>query len=169
MQAPRLTILMLVALLAVVVLSGWRLARRLMDTLPPQTTVDTATPTPLPEPTPTATVFRAPPGYRLAGVAAHNKQPYAVIEAPDGAHALYRLNDDVPGLGRLSRIGAERVLITSPKGELTLWVAPAATASPTQTRRAPTPTLKVTPRPTLAAGGTAPGSFPSSAPGRPAS
>ena len=168
MQSPRLTIVMLVVLLAVVVLSGWLLARRLMDTLP-QTTVDTATPTPLAAPTPTATAFRAPPGYRLAGVAAHNKQPYAVIEAPDGAHALYRLNDDVPGLGRLSRIGAERVLITSEKGELTLWVAPAATASPTHTRRAATPTPKVTPRPTLAAGGTAPGSSPSTAPGRPAS
>lgn len=102
-------------------------------------------------PTPTPTPPSAPPGYRLAGVAVGGANLYAAIEPPGGATNLYRLNAEVPGLGRIVRIEGERVVVRSAAGEFEMWVAPAPTPTFTftVTRRA---TARITPTraPTLA-------------------
>jgi hypothetical protein len=74
-------------------------------------------------------------GYRLAGVALGEPESFAVIEAPNGSTGLYRLHDDVPGLGELLGIDAERVVIRGAAGQFDLWLAAAPTATP-----APPPT-----------------------------
>ncbi len=157
-------------LLVLVALSGLWLLRRLQAPAPrpaavnPVGAVQTATPGP------SETPLHAPPGYRLAGVALGEPDSFAVIEAPDGSHALYHLDAEVAGLGRLVRIAAERVVVESEAGPFDLWLAPAATATPKRERTAshPAPTAMSTPRP-AARGGTVGGSTPSAVPGRPAS
>ncbi len=97
--------------------------------------------TPTTTPSPTAvTVAAAPQGYRLAGGAENAGQLYAGVEQPDGRHGLFRQGEDVPGLGTVVRVGGERAVFRTSAGELTLWVAPAATPTRTPTTRKPTPT-----------------------------
>jgi hypothetical protein len=100
-----------------------------------------------------------PKGFRLAGVAVNDALVYAVIEAPDGSHGLYRQDEEIPGLGRLTQIGEEHAVIATEGGELRLWVAPAPTATPTITRP-PTATPRRTPRPTRAGAPSTRGSTP---------
>ncbi|MCX8071754.1 MAG: hypothetical protein N3C12_04810 [Candidatus Binatia bacterium] len=83
-----------------------------------------------------------PRGYRLAGVAENAGQLYAVVELPDGRHGLFRQGEEIPGLGLVVRVGGEHAVFNTSQGEVTLWVAPAAT--PTRTPTMPKPTA--TPR-----------------------
>jgi hypothetical protein len=171
MQPTRIALLVTALLVAFAVLSGVWLWERLSSTEapPPHPPANTPAVAVAPKASPSAAPLRPPPGYRLAGVAVGDPDSFAVIEAPNGATALYRLDADVPGLGRLTRIDAERVTVHSEQGELEMWLAPAATATATLARSpsARTPTPK---RPLPSSGGdTAPGSTPSIARGRPAS
>ena len=170
MTSQRLAWLAACVLLLLILLSGLWLSQRLLSNLyaPPPAAGPTAAPTLIP-PTASPTAVQAPRGYRLAGTALSGTDPFAVIEAPDGTHRLYRLNDEVPELGKLIRIDAERAVIATASGRFTLWVAPAATLTRTHTRRPMTPTPKQTPRRTVAPAGTTVGSTPSVGPGRPAS
>jgi hypothetical protein len=143
---PRVTLGLSIALLVIVLASGWWLWRRLASTLPPE---GSAAPAPSP---PAAAVAAAgtpaPTGYRLAGVALGEPESFAVVETASGATALYRLHDQVAGLGELIRIDAERVVVRGETGQFELWLSPAATASPTAVRtpKPPTPTLRRPPR-----------------------
>ncbi len=161
-----------IVLVAIAVLSGLWLWGRLRSTPAPQT-ASAPTPTATATASVTPTALRAPPGYRLAGVAVGEPTSYAVIEAPNGSSALYHADADIPGLGKLIRIEAEHVVVQAEAGELTLWLAPAATVTPTPLRsptgRAPTTRPGVTGRPAPTAAGRAPESTPSVGPGRPAS
>jgi len=123
------------------VLAGLWLAQRLTARLQHEATAElTATPTRA-RPTASATpTVHTPPGYRLAGVAVNADQLYAAIESPDGSNALYRQNDEVPGLGRIKHVGPERAVISTTGGEITLLIMPAATLTPTLTRHAATAT-----------------------------
>jgi len=150
-------------LLVLLLLSAWWLWTAGAPAPPPPTA---ATPTESPGETPTPTPLAAPPGFRLAGVALREPDSFVVVEAPDGSNVLYRLNAEIPGLGRLVRIEAERIVLRGASGEFELWLAPAATPTPTRTPRLRTPT----PTPGLPPSArTAPGSKTLSAPGRPAS
>ncbi|HXQ23914.1 MAG TPA: hypothetical protein VN812_19695 [Candidatus Acidoferrales bacterium] len=176
MQPPRVA-LGLILLLLLVLASGYWLWGRLTSAPPPQPSgappTTAATPTAPASPTPTP--VQAPPGYRLAGVAVGEPVSYAVVEAPNGVSTLYHLHESVPGLGRLVRIEAERVVVEATGGQFELWLMPAAT--PTTGSRAARLSTRVasaaaaTPRlqPQPADGGTAPQSTPSGAPDRPAS
>jgi len=148
-------------LLMLVVLSGVWLWRRLAAVPPPPVQPQpSATLTPTVEPT--STPLGPPPGYRLAGVAVGEPDSFAVLEAPNGANTLYRLNADVPGLGRVIHIEAERVVFETAEGQFELWLAPAATATPgpvqTPARPRVTPTRRLPLR--SPAAGTARGSTP---------
>jgi hypothetical protein len=155
---PR-AVLLILLLLILVAVSGFWLWGRLIEgiapspvataTMPPARTATLAaggTPTPV----------QAPPGYRLAGVALGEPESFAVIEAPNGLTSLYRLHDDVPRLGELVRIDAERVVIGGAAGQFDLWLAPAATATPAPVRtskpHSPTRMLPLRPQ----SGGTTP-------------
>jgi hypothetical protein len=145
---PRPTaLLVLVLLLLGMVTSGFWLWHRLAGGEARPTPRPSASMTPaLPTPTP----LRAPSGYRLAGVAVGDPESFAVIEAPDGRTTLYREDADVPGLGRLARIEAQRVIVEAEGGQFELWLAPAAT--PTRARTAAarsTRPRKVTGKPRL--------------------
>ena len=157
--------LIIVVLLALMLLSGIWLWRRLAATPPPPMLGrPSATLTPTAEATPTP--LAAPPGYRLAGVAVGEPDSFVVVESPNGAHTLYRVNAEVPGLGRVVRIDAEHVVVESPEGQFEMWLAPAPTDTPTPIRtvvrtsaRTPgTPTVRRVPR--APAAGIAPRSRP---------
>lgn len=130
--AQRIT-LSLAATLAALLFAVWLWRSGARSSAPP---ASTATPTSLPEPpTPTPTLPAAPPGYRLAGVAIGGATSYAAIEPPGGNTSLYRLNAEVPGLGRIVRIDGERVLVRTAGGDFEMWVAPAPTPTFSVTRR----------------------------------
>ena len=146
-------------LLLLAILSGLWLWKQLRATKsPPPSAIATvvATGTPVPSPT----TLRPPPGYRLAGVAVGEPDSFAVIEAPNGRNTLYRLGADIPGLGRLVRIEAERIVVESAAGQFDLWLSPAATATPTRGRTAAARTSTARPTPRPAAADTTPGSAP---------
>ena len=94
---------------------------------------------------PTAPVTAAPPtphpppGHRLAGLAV-GAVSFVAVEHPDGSTALYRVGDDVPGLGRVEAITEAGATFTGDNGTMTLQVtAPAPpTATAIQLRTAPT-------------------------------
>ncbi len=138
-------VLLILVLLVVVVVSGFWLGNRLLQT-PASTPAGPAPVSPgaaaAAPAKGTPTVGQAPAGYRLAGVAVGEPDSFAVIEAPNASTNLYRVNEEVEGLGRLVRIDAEHVIILGATGEFDLWLAPAATATaaPTRTPKAPTPT-----------------------------
>ncbi len=92
-------------------------------------------PTASPTPSVPLVVATPPSSYRLAGVAENAGQLFAVVESPKGEHGLYRKGDEVPGLGRLVSIADERATFDTPGGRVTLWVAPAPTATRTITPR----------------------------------
>ena len=152
-------IAIILCLLLLMALTGAWLWTRLIAT-PPPPSIPPATATPSVPATPTPTPLQAPPGYRLAGVAVGEPDSFAVVEAPKGSNQLYRVNAEVPGLGRLIRIDAERIVVESAAGQFDLWLAPAPTASPTRVRTPapPPPTARAPGR--SPAGGTARGSRP---------
>jgi hypothetical protein len=166
--------------LALVLASGWWLARRLVGRPEPPSPA-TATPTNPSPSVPTAPPLQAPRGYRLAGVAVGEPASFAVVEAPSGANVLYRVDADIPGLGRLVRIEAERIVVQSDAGQIELWLMPAASPTPTRVRaataraatavaRTALPTVPPpTPKRPPAGGASTPGSTPSGAPGSPVS
>jgi hypothetical protein len=143
---PRVSLGLSILLLVIILASGWWLWRRLASTLLPEGSVTSA---PARTPSPAAAAIAAagtpaPTGYRLAGVALGDPDSFAVVETASGATALYRLHDEVAGLGELIRIEAERVVIRSATGQFELWLSPAATASPTAVRtpKPSTPTAR---------------------------
>lgn len=179
MGSQRLALALMLLLLALMLASGYWLWGRLQDLEPAHPTVGVPTATATITATPEPTVLKAPPGYRLAGVAVGEPESFAVVETPAGASALYRVGDDVPGLGRLLHIEAERVVVQSDRGEFELWLTPAPTATarrnqavvdtPAAPRTPATPPPKTRRRPAAPAADTAPESTPSAVPDRPAS
>ncbi len=169
MQSLRV-ILALVLLLLLVLVSGYWLWGRLISAPLPRRsgTQPPVTATPTVAATPTLTPVQAPPGYRLAGVAVGAPDSFAVVEAPNGVNTLYRLNDAVPGLGRLVRIEAERVVVAGAGGQFELWLMPGATPTVGSTRaprhsvpRTAAPaTATLQPQPQPVGGGTTPRSAP---------
>lgn len=139
MSLPRVTLG--VILLAAVVASGLWLRRHMATsqrgapvgggpaTLGRPTVTATATPVP------------APPGYRLAGVAVGEPASFVVVEAPDGTSGLYQRGAEIPGLGRLIRIEAERIVVQGGRGRFALWLAPAPTSTPVRHERYATPAV----------------------------
>jgi hypothetical protein len=167
---PRAVLLIL--LLLILFVSGFWLWGRLTEGGTPSRVATTTMPPPgtaTPAETATPTAGPPPPGYRLAGVAVGEPESFVVIEAPNGSANLYRLHEDVPGLGELVRIEAERVFVRGAAAEFDLWLTPAATvtAAPASTPkpRSPRQTPLLRPR----AGGTAAAPKSSDAPDRPAS
>ncbi|GIW44958.1 MAG: hypothetical protein KatS3mg077_2240 [Candidatus Binatia bacterium] len=156
------TVVLLAALLW---LGGWLPASQPAQL--PQRTPTAAAATATPSPT-RVTASEAPRGYRLAGVAENAGVLYAVVEQPDGRHGLYRQGEEVPGLGKVVRVGGEEAVFDTSGGELTLWVAPAAT--PTRTPTTPKPTATPRARSVRSPTGSAstPGSTVSTVPDRPA-
>jgi hypothetical protein len=171
MSSQRLAVPLTLLFLVLVLLLGYWLWGRLQDLAPPPSTLPTPTETATCTVTPLATVVQAPAGYRLAGVAVGEPVSFAVVEAPSGSHGLYRVGDDVPGLGRLLHIEAERIVVLGEAGQFELWLMPAPTVtpgrnpSPATTASAPPRTPAPRTRPPAGAG-TAPESMPSSARGR---
>ncbi len=157
---PRALLLALL-LLALVAISGmWLWDRLIRSVAPSASPAATATVSPAAPPTAAGAGAGSPTpqpdaaGYRLAGVAVGDPDSFAVIEAPDGSTGLYRLNDDVPGLGELARIEAERVVISGSSRSFELQLAPAATPTPTAVRT-PRPHAATTkPQPRAPGGGT---------------
>ena len=176
-MSQRAAVALMLLLLTLMLASGYWLWGRLQDLQPASSAQPTPAETATQTVTPEATVVKAPPGYRLAGVAVGEPESFAVVEASSGSSALYRVGDDVPGLGRLLRIEAERVLVQNENGQFELWLSPAPTATPGHSptpggnaapaRRTPGPTTGR--QPAGPGAGTIPGSAPSGAPGPPAS
>ncbi len=171
MQSSRVALGVMLLLLVVVLASGLWIWGRLVDS-EGHRLAEVAAPSVIAghvavgEPTPTP--LRSPPGYRLAGVAVGVPDSFAVVEAPNGMHALYRTGANVPGLGKIVRIEAERVEVEGATGRFELWLAPAPTPTMAPTRAvvrrttapaARTPTAKRLP-PLPPAGGRAGGSTP---------
>jgi hypothetical protein len=132
-MTPRATLGLTLLLLAIVLTSGWWLWTRLASSVAPgKPAAQTAARAPSPAaPAIAPAGTPGPAGFRLAGVALGEPDSFAVVETPNGATALYRLHDQVAGLGELVRIDAERVLVRSAHGQFELWLSPAATATPT--------------------------------------
>lgn len=81
-----------------------------------------------------AATAEAPPGFRLAGLAVGDPASYAAIELPDGTSHLYRVDSDVPGLGRVVAITNAGADIEGEHGTFTLKLRPAATPTPDRRR-----------------------------------
>lgn len=172
MSSQRFAGALMLLVLVLMLVSGYWLWGRLRDLAPPPsrtpllpTEAATRTVTPL------ATVVAAPPGYRLAGVAVGEPDSFAVVEPPSGPHGLYRVGDDVPGLGRLLRVEAERIVVQGEGGQFDVWLMPASTVTPGRTLSPATSASppQQTPVPTTRlhrTAGRAPESTPSSVPGR---
>jgi hypothetical protein len=150
-------------LAALLVVSTWWLWRRITAPLAPPLATPTAAP---PAPTSTPTALQAPGGYRLAGTALGDAEAFAVIEGPTGRTGLYHLNADVPGLGRLVGITADRAVLETTEGRFELRLAPASTPA-AGSRISPT-SVPFTPKPPPAADDTDPESSFSNAPDQPA-
>lgn len=92
---------------------------------------------PVQPPSPTTVAGRAvpiPSGHRLAGTVVGDAT-YAIVEGPEGSD-LYRLGDQVSGLGKVTQIEADRATFQGNDGLVELLLAPAATkttAPPTRT------------------------------------
>ncbi len=130
MTSQRVAFAVAIALLALMLGSGYWVWGRLRDLEPAPVPVPTAIEAESPTVTPMPTTLKAPPGYRLAGVAVGEPESFAVVESSSGSSALYRTGEEVPGLGRLVSIGAERVIVENESGRFELWLAPAPTATP---------------------------------------
>jgi len=133
MTSQRLGVAVMVVLLVLMLVSAYWLWGRLRDLEPATPFVPTPVETATPTMTPIPTTLRAPPGYRLAGVAVGEPQSFAVVESSSGSSALYRVGENVPGLGRLLSIGADRVIVENEAGQFDLRLAPAPTATPGRT------------------------------------
>lgn len=162
--AGMMTVFVLAALMW---LLGWFRATPPVSLPPPSPTPrDTATPTASATVAPAAA---APRGLRLAGVAEHAGQLFAVVEQPDGRHGMFRQGDDVPGLGTVLHVGGEKAVFRTAAGDVTLWVAPAPTATRTPTAPRPTFTPRAPRAASPAAGESTPRSNSSAVPDRSAS
>jgi hypothetical protein len=75
-----------------------------------------------------------PPGFRLSGLAVGEPESFVAIELPDGKSQLYRLDGDVPGLGRIVEITESGAVIEGENGRFTLQLKPAATVTPDRRR-----------------------------------
>ncbi|HYD49635.1 MAG TPA: type II secretion system protein N [Terriglobales bacterium] len=102
---------------------------------PPPAAPPLAAPSPL-APSPTAPAAQAEDErsriYRLAGVAVGTVS-YAAIELPDGSSNLYRQGAEILGLGTLSEVHTDHVVIASADGPMVLQLKPAP--SPTSDPR----------------------------------
>lgn len=160
-------------LLAVLVLAAFLTARFVPrhGGPTPQSETPAFTPTPLPALTTPPIASPTPLRHRLAGVA-QGKVCYAAVEGPDGSSGLYRVGEEIPGLGRLLAVDRDGAVIEQANGPLRLRVAPGPTSSPTPAPRTtsprPSPLFTATPR-TARAARTVSGSLPSNAAGRSAS
>ena len=169
-MSQRLALALMFAVLAVVLVSGYWLWGRLRDLEPATPLVPTPLQTVMPTvtPLPTVVVAKLPPGYRLAGVAVGEPESFAVVEAPSGSHGLYRLGEDVPGLGRVLRIEAEHIVVQTDAGQFDLWLTPAPTVTAgrvppvtaTLAHRTPVAPTSTGRPPAERGGGTAPESSP---------
>jgi hypothetical protein len=105
-----------------------------------------------------ASATPTPPPFRLAGVASGGDGSYAAIEDGGGVTGLYRIGDEIPGLGRLAGIASGEVLIDTETGPITIQLQPGPTPTPAATATA---TLAVPlPSPRSSRGRTAPESQP---------
>jgi hypothetical protein len=167
-MTPRRATVLLAVLALGVLLGWWVLANR----PGPPTGSESAAGTPTSTPSCTVPPYSPTPVlHRLAGVA-QGKVEYAAVEGPDGISRLYRLGEEIPGLGRLVRIDGSSATIEGPAGQIHLSVAPAPTPSVTPTRRptSPPPASLITPPPRRPRPSrTASGSSPSNGRGRSAS
>jgi Type II secretion system protein C len=161
-MSQRLAVGLMLVVLALMLASGYWLWGRLQDLAPPAPAAPTPTVAATRTVTPVPTIVTAPPGYRLAGVAVGEPDSFAVVESSAGSSALYRVGDDVPGLGRLMHIEAERVVLQTEGGQFELWLTPASTATPgahatvePTHRPVPTPAPRTKRRPRVPAAGTA--------------
>lgn len=161
----RQTVLALVLIALVIGLLMW-LNRAGNEPAPPSPRSPTATASHA-----AAAIEATPPPYRLAGVAASGDDSYAVVADPDGATTLYRLGEEIAGLGRLAGIEAREVLIDTDHGPVTLPLQPAAspTPGPSATRRLPTVAATRAPERSPSPDDNASESPPSDAPDRPVS
>ena len=103
---------------------------------------DAVAPPPAPVATATATqgVATAPTpvqGYRLAGTALGLRGRYAVFEDPSGSTEMYKVGDEVPGLGKLLYVGTIDAKVATSSGDAEFRVRPAPTNVPDNT-----PTVK---------------------------
>ena len=89
---------------------------------------------PAAEATSASTTVEAPPGFRLAGLAVGDPTSFAAIELPAGSSHLYRVDSDVPGLGRVVAITNAGADIEGEHGTFTLKLRPAATPTPDRRR-----------------------------------
>jgi hypothetical protein len=126
-------------------------------------------PAPTPAATPTSTATHSPPptpaqGFRLAGTAAGLRGRYAVFEDPSGATEMYKVGDEIPGLGRLLRVGELDAAVTTSTGEVQYRVRPAPTKLPEST-----PSAKRVRKPAPTPDPSESESFPSDEPAPPAS
>jgi hypothetical protein len=148
MPRPPTVLLLLLALCVGGFLWWWSSA-------PPPAATGSASPT-VPRTTPTAATpgpAPTPPPFRLAGVAVGTSGSYAVIEDPHGVTALYRVGDQISGLGRLAGIERQEVLIETESGPVALRLRPAPTHTPadaTPTAAAPEAEPASTPAPSPA-------------------
>jgi hypothetical protein len=120
--------LIVLALLGVAVWWLWTTRPRPGEEAQPATPTAAVAP-----PTAPAASAAAPAGFRLAGVAVGDPESFAVIELPNGSSRLYRIDSEVPGLGRLVGITQTGAEIEGEGGKITLRLKPAAT--PTADRR----------------------------------
>jgi Type II secretion system protein C len=134
MSRPIAVSLIVLTLLAAVLLWLWHRHATVPAPRPPSPASRRAqSPTSTAGPPPTV------PPFRLAGVAVGDPNSYAVIEDPQGVTALYRLGENIAGLGRLAGIEPQEVLIETDRGPLALRLQPAATPT---TGPAPTSTAR---------------------------
>lgn len=127
----RISLLPILAALALILLLFWTLMRDTGVEPPPPTPPVRGATTPPEEPTtPPRSPAATKPGYRLAGTVVGDVR-YAVIEQPDGTNDLYRPGESVPGLGRLVDLGADRATFEGSDGRIELQLAPASTPTVT--------------------------------------
>jgi hypothetical protein len=143
-----LRVLAVVAVLVIVFL-GARWTRRVLF----QERADAgraASSSPAPVARATATPSPSPPPvlHRLAGVALGNVR-YVVVEHPDGGTALYRLGEEVPGLGRIVDVTENSATFEGDLGRIRLRVTvpPSPTAAPPSPTYAKPTEAPVTPSP----------------------
>jgi hypothetical protein len=121
---------LLVLVLAIVL--TWTLARRSVESVPPQ-------PPPTVSLLPTAAAADPPaaaaptdPAYRLAGTVVGDRL-YAIIEAPGGGNELYGIDADVPGIGKLIAVGPNWATFESDGSRFDMRLAAAPTPTPRAT------------------------------------
>jgi len=131
-----------------------------LDAAPTAAPATSATPTSVAVAAATTAVH----GYRLAGTAAGLRGRYAVFEDPSGATEMYKVGEEVPGLGRLLFVGETEATVATTSGETRFRVRPAPTKLPEST---PTAERVRKPSPTPAPSGS--GSSPSDEQAPPAS